>query len=329
MSLSHRRGNIQDSTGTAQASWTVTAYEAGAYVTSGVTGRTLTVRAGHGFASGDKFIVGTDETTYRSVDSTTTTTVVIPAGEAVLTVVADDVLLNLGPDGGTTSPDWDGSAVSIYDEPSGAASALSNSRVTTDSDGEFGYYYAVGEVWEAHRDSSGTLQQVEPFVSASSVAGPTSSTDNALARFNGTTGKLLQDYASGAPTVGDTGDATFAGEVEIDGDLNHDGSNVGFYGTAPAAQASAYTQTYSTADRTHANLTSATLTDSSGGSTDDTVAAITAIGGSGATTAQEGEINDNFAEVTEEINALRVDLVDLKQLVNSLIDDLQALGLVQ
>ena len=31
-------------------------------------------------------------------------------------------------------------------------------------------------------------------------------------------------------------------EVEIDGDLNHDGSNIGFYGTTPAAQSSAYTR---------------------------------------------------------------------------------------
>ncbi len=32
------------------------------------------------------------------------------------------------------------------------------------------------------------------------------------------------------------------GELAIDGDLNHDGSNVGLYGTAPAAQSAAYTR---------------------------------------------------------------------------------------
>ena len=31
-------------------------------------------------------------------------------------------------------------------------------------------------------------------------------------------------------------------DIEIDGDLNHDGSNIGFYGTAPAAQSAAYTR---------------------------------------------------------------------------------------
>lgn len=100
--------------------------------------------------------------------------------------------------------------------------------------------------------------------------------------------------------------------------------NIGFFGTAAVAQPSAYTQTYSTADKTHANLTSATLTDSSGGSTDDTVSEVT----DQSETTDNSVINDNFAEVTEEINALRVDLTDLKQLVNSIIDDLQALGLV-
>jgi len=37
------------------------------------------------------------------------------------------------------------------------------------------------------------------------VVGPASSTDNAIARFDGATGKLIQDYTSGAPTISDTG----------------------------------------------------------------------------------------------------------------------------
>lgn len=118
-------------------------------------------------------------------------------------------------------------------------------------------------------------------------------------------------------------------EVEIDGDLNHDGNNVGFYGVAPTVRPAAYTQTYATTSRTHNNLTSATLTDSTGGSKDNTVSAITAVNGSGATTAQETDINNNFAEVTEEINALRVDIENIKQVLNQVIDDLQLNGLLQ
>lgn len=74
----------------------------------------------------------------------------------------------------------------------------------------------------------------------------------------------------------------FLGAVEIDGALNHDGTTVGLFGTAPASQP--------------ADI--GALTDSSGGSADGTVAAVS---GSGA----DATINDNFADVTAKINALR------------------------
>ena len=74
----------------------------------------------------------------------------------------------------------------------------------------------------------------------------------------------------------------------------------------------AYTQTYATADRTHASATSADLVTTA-------VTQTTPFGFAGQ--AQGDAIATQF-------NALRVDVLDLKQLVNSLIDDLQALGLV-
>ena len=51
-------------------------------------------------------------------------------------------------------------------------------------------------------------------------------------------------YIEGAPTAGgvnyalhvDAGKTQLDGELEVDGDLNHDGSNVGFLGVAPQAQ---------------------------------------------------------------------------------------------
>lgn len=49
------------------------------------------------------------------------------------------------------------------------------------------------------------------------VTGPTSATDNALARFNGTTGKTIQDYTSGAPTVSDTGAVTVPSTLDVTG----------------------------------------------------------------------------------------------------------------
>jgi hypothetical protein len=83
----------------------------------------------------------------------------------------------------------------------------------------------------------------------------------------------------------------------------------GFYNATPIVQPSAYTQTYSTADKTHANFTSADIGAFTGGLV-------------GFLDAAE---RDN---VRTQVNALRADVADLKQLVNSLIDDLQALGLV-
>ena len=87
---------------------------------------------------------------------------------------------------------------------------------------------------------------------------------------------------------------------------------VSLFGGAPVAQRSAYTQTYTTADKTHANITSADLA---------TTAATQAAPFGFAGGAQADDIATQF-------NALRVDVLDLKQLVNSVIDDLQALGLV-
>jgi len=89
-------------------------------------------------------------------------------------------------------------------------------------------------------------------------------------------------------------------------------TEIGFGTVAPVAvPRSAYTQTYSTADKTHANMTSA----------DVVTTAATNSSPYGYSQAQADAI------VTA-INALRADVIDCKQVVNSLIDDLQALGLV-
>jgi len=137
----------------------------------------------------------------------------------------------------------------------------------------------------------------------------------------------------------------------------------GWFGTAPIAQRSAYTQTYATADKTHANPTAAALTDSSGGAAGATLAAETlptalthAVGTADATVDDVGgsfnqtTLNNNFKELTTsqaanraqlsllrdavaslaaQVNAIIVDHADTKQLVNSVIDDLQAYGLFQ
>lgn len=116
--------------------------------------------------------------------------------------------------------------------------------------------------------------------------------------------------------------------LEIDGDLNHDGSNIGFFGTAPTTQATAYTQTYATADKTHAAETTAdislTYTSNDPAITPD--GSITIADGAAPTT---NEYLEWLEELTDQQIKQRADVADLKQLVNSIIDDLQAYGLFQ
>ena len=57
---------------------------------------------------------------------------------------------------------------------------------------------------------------------------------------------------AGEVKIGATGNRNMhLNDIEIDGDLNHDGSNIGFFGTAPAAQVAAYTPTNVSADRSY------------------------------------------------------------------------------
>jgi hypothetical protein len=95
---------------------------------------------------------------------------------------------------------------------------------------------------------------------------------------------------------------------------------IGFYNATPVVRPSAYTQTFSTADKTHAARTSNALSVSVGTS-DNTVADV------GASFSQT-TLNNNFRDIADNYNLLRADLADTAQLVNSIIDDLQALGLV-
>ena len=91
---------------------------------------------------------------------------------------------------------------------------------------------------------------------------------------------------------------------------------LGFYNAAPVVQPSAYTQTYATADKTHA----------ADGSTDVATADLVDDGG----TYNAGWCDTVVTmcnEIKADFNLLRATLTDLKQLANSIIDDLQTLGL--
>lgn len=114
------------------------------------------------------------------------------------------------------------------------------------------------------------------------------------------------------------------------------GFTTSFLATFPSRQ-SAYTQTYATADKTHANPTSAALTDNSAGTANTTVEAMPDPTDTPITADALRDdlvavlipaIRNNFADVVAQVNALRADLLDVKQLANAVIDDLQTIGAV-
>lgn len=131
---------------------------------------------------------------------------------------------------------------------------------------------------------------------------------------------LPQDLAtSSTPTFGSL---TLTNQITIGGDLDHNGSNIGFFGTAPAALTSAYTQTYATATRTHSNPTSSDLSGITSSTTGSALAEP-----SGAYT--QSEMQQNFRRIQDQYNNLRADVLNIKQLVNQVLDDLQLYGLLQ
>ncbi len=97
---------------------------------------------------------------------------------------------------------------------------------------------------------------------------------------------------------------------------------LGFYGVAPVARPAAYTQTYATATKTHSNPTATVLTDNTAGTADTTLEALNDI-------YMASEHRANFADLAAAVNALIVDLANVKQVLNSVIDDDQILGLKQ
>lgn len=94
-------------------------------------------------------------------------------------------------------------------------------------------------------------------------------------------------------------------------------NQVGFYGSAGVVKPAAYTQTYATATRTHANPTATTVTNAFG-SQDGTYQD---------TSATSAAIANNFQECATKINQLIVDIANIKQVLNAVVDDHQAMGL--
>ena len=167
-----------------------------------------------------------------------------------------------------------------------------------------------------------------------------SDTDANCLHVNGTnnTVQVGASSASDSAKFYVSGKISASGEVEINGDLNHDGSNVGFYGVTPAARPSAYTQNYNTASRTHAARTASTLTDNSAGTANTTIEALPDPADTPLTadilrddlvTNLIPALRNNIADLAAQINALKADGDNTAQVLNSSIDDRQLDGLAQ
>jgi len=193
----------------------VTAYEVGAQVTSASSGTTATVRAGHGFAALDKFIVFRNGSyvanSYNTVSAVGATTLTITA----FALAQDDILVNLAQDTGIATPLYDGNGLAVYSDMA-YSSQLTNNTTQTDANGRFRYFYNNIPIWELVRDSLGAPFSIFLDTGVSGIAGPASSTDNAVVRWDGTNGQLTQNSVV---TISDTGATTGITTLGVSGAL--------------------------------------------------------------------------------------------------------------
>lgn len=161
MPLTFRYGEIRSVVGSYLApgsGYTVTVLEPGGIASATSTGATITLHAGHGFAAGDKIIVGGDSSTFSGsqvVSSTTSTSITMDGG--TYNVAAGDTILNLGADTGTSTPNWDAGR-DIYSDPTGTTAITKSTGPVVNSEGEY-QYYADQSAWEVIRSGS-TVQDV-------------------------------------------------------------------------------------------------------------------------------------------------------------------------
>ena len=221
------------------ASYYVTAYEVGAQVTSGSSGNTVAVRAGHGFAALDKFIVGTSTSQFKSILSVTSTQLTLDVGQTV-TVAAGDLLVNLGRDTGSSLPLYDRAGLTIYTDMD-YSNVATNNTVQTDSNGKYRYFHKGIERWELIRSSLTAPIALYLDSGASAVTSADSTTDNAIVRWDGATGEAIQNSVV---TISDTGAVTGITTLNASGAVTMQaaatvGTTLGVTGTSTLAAVNA------------------------------------------------------------------------------------------
>jgi len=94
----------------------------------------------------------------------------------------------------------DAGVETLYDEAGVASSTNALNSATTTVNVSSATAPTVGQTLTATSDSAATWQDA-----AAGINLPVSSTDNAIVRFDGTSGDAIQDYTSSPPTITDTG----------------------------------------------------------------------------------------------------------------------------
>ena len=128
-----------------------------------------------------------------------------------------------------------------------------------------------------------------------------------LHQYMSATTAFLDVVGAGTQVNAGVGALQVNGNSAFSWDYSGGALRVGLFGVTPTTRPTAYTQTYATADKTHATPT---VGADIGAFTDPPSAA-------------------EMALLRTFVNALKADHVDLAQLVNAVIDDLQVLGAVQ
>lgn len=138
-------------------SYTVRAYRAGAVVSATSADSTPPVYEGHAFSINDKAIIiraGTIVTTIRTVTAVDPLTF----SSSIAGLSEGDIIINLGADTGSgTTPNYDGSPISIYNRPDDSSPVITSSVVTASATGDYEYFHAGREtIWELVFTDAGT-----------------------------------------------------------------------------------------------------------------------------------------------------------------------------
>jgi len=158
--LVHRENSLLPSSGgdpSFGAAYSVTAYPVGARASAASSGTTATVDAGHSFRVGDNALIRPGSSNVFTAAVTAVTATTITWGIESYPIFAGDLLVNLGPDTGTSIPNYDASSMALYSDGDGTTS-ITKSTVTCSSVGEYSYWHkGDGRFWELLRDGDGDV----------------------------------------------------------------------------------------------------------------------------------------------------------------------------